>query len=370
MSLPDVIAGMILLSLMGYVILGGADFGGGVWDLLARGRRGADQREVIAHAIGPIWEANHVWMIIAVVLLFTAFPPAFAHVMTYLHVPVSLMLVGIVLRGSSFVFRKADPAGEGAPSGWQKVFAGSSLLTPVMLGVILGTISTPALAGRGMGNGGGAGVASAADFFTPWLQPFPWAVGLLTLVLFAFLAATYLTLETEDPELVEIFRGRALASAAALAGVGAVVGWLARGDAPHVAEHLTGSVVGWLTLGGGAAALAGTAASLITRHFLLARPLAAATALLMVGGWGFGLHPWLVAGALRVEESAAPAVTLRLVGGALLVGSVILLPAYLYLYRTFKGGIWARPGNPGTRRVPERGAERPPRPPGKATGEG
>jgi len=132
-SLADVMAGIILMVLAVYVLLGGADFGGGVWDLAARGPRASQHRKIIAHAIGPIWEANHVWMIVAVVLLFTCFPSAFAVIMTALHVPVTLMLIGIVLRGSSFVFRKVDPAGEGGPSGWQTVFAVSSLVTPVMI---------------------------------------------------------------------------------------------------------------------------------------------------------------------------------------------------------------------------------------------
>lgn len=323
MTLADAVAGAILLSLVAYAITAGADFGGGVWDLLARGPTADRQRQVIAKAIGPIWEANHVWMIVAVTLLFSAFPPAFALIMTYLHVPVTLLLVGIVLRGSAFVFRKTDPSGESAPSAWQRVFAISSLLTPVMLGVVLGTVSTGA-------------VGPGAGFWRPWLQPFPWLVGGFTLTLFAFLAATYLTLETSDPELVDGFRRRALASAAAAALAGALVGIVATGSARHVTEHLMESTAGWLTLGSGAVAWLGSLMALRARRFHLARAFAVGVVVAVVAGWGFGLHPWIVVDSLSIEEAAAPPITLRLVGGALVAGSVILFPAYAYLLRTFK----------------------------------
>ena len=127
-SLADSLAGIILIALTAYVLMGGADFGGGVWDLLASGSRKARQRDLIAHAIGPVWEANHVWLILAVVLLFTCFPSAFARIAIALHVPLTLMLIGIVLRGSAFVFRSYGGGGG-------RVFAVASLVTPVLLGV-------------------------------------------------------------------------------------------------------------------------------------------------------------------------------------------------------------------------------------------
>src|SRR5580698_1434481 len=109
MHVPEMLLALILMvSSTFYVLLGGADYGGGVWDLLASGPRRQAQRELIAHAIGPIWEANHVWLILVVVLLFTCFPPAFAVLMTFLHVPLAIMLIGIVLRGSAFTFRAYD----------------------------------------------------------------------------------------------------------------------------------------------------------------------------------------------------------------------------------------------------------------------
>ena len=341
MSLPDVMAGIILVVLIVYVLLGGADFGGGVWDLAARGPRAGRHREIIAHAIGPIWEANHVWLIVAVVLLFTCFPSAFAVIMTALHVPVTLMLIGIVLRGSSFAFRKVDPAGEGGPSGWQTVFAVSSLITPVMIGVVAGTVSTPVL---GYENG-----VVTGGFFRPWLAPFPWLVGAFTLSLVALLAAAYLTLEAKEPELREDFRVRMLAAAGAVALTGGLAAALAHAAAPELSSHLTGTSAGRTVMAAGTAALAGAALLVWRRRWYGARNLAALTAVLVLVGWGWGLHPWIVTGAVAVDAGAAPPVTLKIVAWILAGGSVILVPAYVYLYATFKGEVLF-PRKPGRER--------------------
>ena len=203
----DLLAGAILLALTAYVLLAGADFGGGVWDLFAWGPRRERQRAVIAHAIGPVWEANHVWLILVVVLLFTCFPPAFTRIVIALHIPLTLILVGIVLRGSAFIFRSYGGDDSGGQRRWGRVFAISSLVTPLLLGVAVGTIA----AGRVHRP---AGVSFHADFVAPWLTPFGASVGAFTLALFAFLAAVYLTNETGEVALREDFRRQALASGA------------------------------------------------------------------------------------------------------------------------------------------------------------
>src|SRR5881398_4158094 len=153
MSLADLLAGIIFVALNMYALLGGADFGGGVWGLLALGPRKARQRELIAEAIGPVWEANHVWLILAIVLLFTCFPPAFARLGTRLHIPLSLVLIGIVLRGSAFTFWRYG--GETDQSHWRVVFAIASLITPFLLGTTAGTIASGALGEAGGAKGDG-----------------------------------------------------------------------------------------------------------------------------------------------------------------------------------------------------------------------
>ncbi|MEJ2540555.1 MAG: cytochrome d ubiquinol oxidase subunit II [Gemmatimonadota bacterium] len=331
MSPELVVAGAILACLVIYALLGGADFGGGVWDLLASGPRSQAQRETIAGAIGPIWEANHVWMIFAVVLLFTGFPPAFSTIMTALHVPVTLMLVGIVLRGSSFVFRKMAPGDEGEDSTWQLVFAGSSIVTPVMLGVVLGAVSTRAI---GYEDGRVTG-----GFVRPWLAPFPWVVGIFALALFAFLAAVYLTLETDDAALADDFRRRGLWSGGVVAALGLVVLVLAPGAAPDLAMQLAGRPAGLVLLGAGGLALLAALLALRARRFGAARILTGALVVAVIGGWGRGMDPWLVAGALTIQGSAAPEVTLNLLMGVLAVGTLVLVPALVYLYLTFKRDV-------------------------------
>src|SRR5918999_2169128 len=141
-ELADVLAALLAASLNAYVLFGGADFGGGVWDLLASGPRKRRQREVIAHAIGPIWEANHVWLILAIVLTFTCFPPVFARLGIVLHIPLTLMLVGIVLRGSAFTFRTYDSEHDAAQRRWGRIFASASVITPVLLGVSIGAVAS------------------------------------------------------------------------------------------------------------------------------------------------------------------------------------------------------------------------------------
>lgn len=346
-------AAAILVALVAYAVLGGADFGGGVWDLFARGPRAEEQRGTIATAIGPIWEANHVWLIVVVVLLFTCFPRAFAVIMTVLHVPLVLMLVGIVLRGSSFVFRTYDDQAEGPQRRWSRVFAVSSLVTPVLLGVVIGAISTPdVLFVDGVVEGG---------FFGPWLRPFPFVVGLFTLAQFAFLAAVYLTVEAPTEPLREDFRRRALIAAVAVGALAALTLVLAGSAAPGLRATLLGRPWSWpLQLATGAAAL-GAIAALLGRRWLLARVLAAAQVALVLVGWGLAMSPWLVYESVAIAEAAAPARTLELVLLVLAAGSLILLPAFYYLYRTFKGGlIFAPLGGPDG----ADGGSAPPPPPG------
>jgi cytochrome d ubiquinol oxidase subunit II len=140
-GLPEIVAGLMILALNGYVLMGGADFGGGLWDLLASGPRRDAQRSLIADSIAPIWEANHVWLIVVVVVLFTGFPVAFGTLGIVLHIPISLLLIGIVLRGSAFVFRSYGSRDRARRETWGLAFAIASSVTPILLGVIIGAVT-------------------------------------------------------------------------------------------------------------------------------------------------------------------------------------------------------------------------------------
>ncbi len=331
LSLGDVVAAVLALALNGYVLFGGADFGGGVWDLLASGPRRARQREVIAHAIGPIWEANHVWLILAVVLAFTGFSPVFARIMTVLHIPVSLMLVGIVLRGSAFTFRTYDEQHDAVQRRWGRIFSSASVVTPLLLGVCIGAVAS----GRVVAPTAGT---FAERFVEPWLTPFAFGVGLLTLTLFAFLAAVFLTLETHDRELVEDFRRRAIGAGVAVFAASLLVLLLSFTEAPLMNRGLLGSR--WappLHLATAASAVA-VFAALGRRRYRAARVAVGIQVSCIFWGWVVSQYPYLVPPDLTIDVAAAPAVTLRVTLVTLGLGVLVLAPSLLYLFRVFKSG--------------------------------
>ncbi len=328
---PDLLlAGVIAVALILYTLSAGADFGGGVWDLLARGPRAEDQRSLIAGAIAPIWEANHVWLILVIVLLFVGFPGAFAAITTALHVPLTLMLIGVVLRGSAFTFRAYDPQPGAGARRFGRVFAITSLLTPLALGITLGAVS------EGFDRDPQTGLVRT-DFFSEWLAPYPFAVGLFTLVLFAYIAAVYLVDEAEDAELRAMFRRRAQVSGVLL-GVVALVAYLAAaGGAPEIREGLRDSA--WalpLHLMTGTAALT-TLVALARCRDRLAKLAAMAQGALIVAGWAFAQYPYIAFPDYTIAGEAAPAGVLWSVLVALALGAVLLVPMLIYLFVIFKG---------------------------------
>jgi cytochrome d ubiquinol oxidase subunit II len=323
-SPADLLGGAILVSLVLYALLGGADFGGGTWDLLASGPRRAAQRALVEDAIGPIWEANHVWLILVVVVLFTAFPAAFAAISIGLFVPLVLLLLGIVLRGAAFTFRAYDVPGR-TQARWWLVFSGSSVLAPLVLGVVVGALASGRvrLADRG------------ADPFA-WLAPFPLSVGLFAAALFAYLAACYLAVEAEGA-LREDFRRRAVAAGVAVFLCAALSGVLSWREAPVVFEGLTARP--WSVpfhLATGAAAIAAFAL-LVGGRVRAARAAAAAQVALIVTGWGASQYPYLVVPDVTLASASSPRATQLALLWALAAGAVLLFPALYVLFRVFKG---------------------------------
>jgi len=329
-GLPEIIAGIMLAALNAYVLTGGADFGGGVWDLLASGPSRDGQRSLIERSIAPIWEAHHVWLIVVVVLLFSAFPAAFGTLGIVLHIPLSLMLVGIVLRGSAFVFRSYGGRARGKR--WGIVFAVTSLVTPVILGMIIGAIVSDRV-GEASARVGSAGFSEI--FVAPWLSPFTLAVGAFALALFAFLAATYLTVAADTDLLREAFRQRALGAAAAVFTLAAVALGLSFGSAPRVARGVAGA---WwsMPLHVCTAVAAITAiVALGRRRYRMARVAAGGQVSLVLWGWALAQLPYLVPPTLTIRDAASPPRTLTLLLIGLCLGFLILIPSLRYLYRTF-----------------------------------
>ena len=330
MTLAELLAGIVIISLNAYVLLAGADFGGGVWDLLASGPRRRDQRALIEKAIGPVWEANHVWLILALVLLFSCFPAAFAQLSIRLHIPLSLALIGIVLRGSAFAFRSYGGQRDEVQRTWGLLFAIASVVTPLLLGMAVGAVAAGTIGDGATGKGAGF----IAIYVAPWLNPFALAVGVFALACFAFLAAVYLTLESADPALQNDFRRRGIGAGIAVMVTGIVALGLSR--APSLQQGLLGQP--WaapLHLLTGVAALVCLAA-LWLRRWRWARVAAASEVSLILWGWALGQFPYLVPPDFSIDGSAAPRVTLELALGALVLGGLILFPSLYYLFRVFK----------------------------------
>ena len=325
------VAGVMLISLILYMLTGGADFGGGVWDLFATGHRAKAQRDLITNALAPIWEANHVWLIVIIVLLFVAFPVAFATIGTALHIPLTLMLIGIVLRGTAFVFRTYDDQSDKTHLRWSRLFAIASIITPIMLGVTLGAVASGTIQ---------VDVETGTvdtDFFSSWFAPFPFAIGFFTLTLCALLAAVYLTLETDNSELQADFRVRAIIAAVSVGAMAGISFLLSAKGAPSIRQGLGNSVwsIPFHLLTGSVAICA--IWSIWKRYFQLARILVPVQVVLIIFGWGLAQFPYLVAPNLTFSNTAAPDSVLQPVLIIIVIGGILLVPAFWYLYAVFKG---------------------------------
>jgi cytochrome d ubiquinol oxidase subunit II len=324
-SPADLLGGVILVALVVYAATGGADFGGGIWDLLASGPRREEQRALVEEALAPIWEANHVWLILVVVVLFSGFPAAFGAVSIALFVPLMLLVVGIVLRGAAFTYRVYDVPEERVRARWGLLFAVSSILASLALGIVVGALASGRLAG-----------AAGGAHLLAWLAPFPLLVGLFATTLFAFVAATYLAVEAEGP-VREDFRRRGGAAGFMVLLLAVAVGALSAREAPIVFRGLTdrpwSSPLQLVTALAAATALA----ALWLDRVRLARAAAVVQLALIVFGWGAAQYPFLVVPDLTLEAAGAPRNVQVALLWALGSGAVLLFPALHLLFRTFKG---------------------------------
>ncbi len=328
MSPADLLGAVMLAALVAYALFGGADFGGGVWDLLASGPRRRQQRALVEHAIGPIWEANHVWLILVVVVLFTGFPVAFAAVSTALFAPIVLLIVGIVLRGAAFTFRTYDRPGDQVQERWGLVFSISSVVAPLMLGIAVGALASGRL------RIAPDGVPQSGSWAA--LSPFTLVTGLFACALFAFLAAAYLAVEAEG-DLQEDFRTRALAAGVVVFLGAAGAAALSWHEAPVVFRGLTARR--WsapLHLATAAGAMTAFTA-LLVRRYRLARFAAAAQVALIVLGWGASQYPYLLVPDVTLASASAPQRTQVILLVALAAGAATLFPSLYLLFRVFKG---------------------------------
>jgi cytochrome bd ubiquinol oxidase subunit II len=310
------ILAVIGAGVVAYTLLGGADFGGGVWDLLATGRRAGEQRTLIATTMGPVWEANHVWLIFVLIGLFSGFPTAFGALCRLLAVPMALALLGIVLRGGAFVFRQYGSATDGTPVlgtvAWGRVFAIASALTPAVLGLCAGAAATGRLGGA-----------------------FPPVAAGLGFTFCAYLAAVYLCREAEvrnQPGLVRDLRRRALAAAAVAGALALVALPVLAHDAPVLSDRLwhRASPLVVLSVLGGAASIV----TVVRNRFAIARVFAALAVTSVLVGWGLAAYPYVLPG-LTVAGAAGPPQTQPVILAVLIAGFAVTVPALVLLLRVF-----------------------------------
>jgi cytochrome bd ubiquinol oxidase subunit II len=334
--LPEVLLGVMFVGLIAYGLFGGADFGAGVWDLLAGGtRRGRRQRELIEHSLGPVWEANHVWLIFVLVVLWTAFSGAFAAVVTTLYIPLTLAAFGMIARGAAFAFRKSVTT-LGMRRFFGAAFALSSLVTPFFLGAVVGGVASGRVP---------PGIA-AGDVVTSWLNPTSLLGGAMAILVCAYLAAVFLCGDARREgavDLAEQFRARALIAAAVTGAVGLAGLLVLRADAPLLLDGLTGRALPVL-LGSVLAGIVAIAL-LAVRRYVLARLASALAVSAVLVGWAAAQYPYMLPPALTIDQAARGTPTLVAMLVALLVGGVVLVPALIYLYVLFQR---AHPEHPGS----------------------
>lgn len=327
------VAAAMFVGVVAYALFGGADFGSGFYDLTAGGsERGAELRTQIDRSIGPVWEANHVWLIYVLVTWWTAFPEAFAAAMNTLIVPMFLALFGIVLRGASFAFRKyAATLAQARLFG--VVFALSSVVTPFFFGTVAGAIASGRVPMDGRG-----------DLIGSWVNPTSLFGGVIAVGTCAFLAGVFLTADAHRAgatRLAEILRLRTLS-------VGLVTGAVVfaalvpiERDAPTLADGLETRAAPLIVLS--FLAGAGTLFLLVRRRYALARPVALVAVAAVVLGWGVGQYPWLLVDQITIADAAGARATLQgiLIAGA--VAAALVLPSLAYLYRLTQTEEWTRP---------------------------
>lgn len=329
MSLAGWVAALMVLGLAAYAVLGGADFGVGVWDLTAgRGRAGRRMRALIAGAMGAVWEANHVWLIFVLVIFWTGFPVAFGSVASTLFIPLFLAALGIIFRGSTYALRSV-PSGRVTGTVLTVLFMLSSVLTPFFLGTVVGAMASGRVP---IGN-------AAGDLVDSWWNPTSVLVGALAVVTGAYLAAVYLAADAARNDLTDLadrFRWRAL-------GAGAVAGALAIGglavlhsDAPDLYDGIVHEGLALVIIS--AAAGIATLVLVWTRRYGWARMTGAAAVVAVIGGWVAAQAPELLPGVISVQDAAAPRVTLVAMIVGVIIGMLILVPALAYLFRLREQG--------------------------------
>ncbi len=326
-----VIIAYLFLSILLYVVLGGADFGAGIIELFTSNKNRSRTRKTLYQAIGPIWEANHMWLIITIVILFVAFPVIYAEMSVYLHIPLIIMLIGIIARGTAFVFRHYDAVKDDMQWVYNRIYILSSFVTPFFLGVIAGSVISGQIDHESK--------TFADTYVYSWLNLFSLGVGLFVVALCGFLASVYLIGEAESKDDRTRFVNKAKHMNIAAIVSGLIVFIVA------VIEEIP--LLNWIFDNAvGTTAVIAATLSLITLWYLIGkgksfiiRPLAAFQVTMILLAIGYAHYPDFIivrhGTNLSLFDHLAPEKTLAALGWALLLGSFFILPALYYLYYSF-----------------------------------
>jgi cytochrome d ubiquinol oxidase subunit II len=331
MDLNEIPLILMVVGLAAYAVLAGADFGAGFWSLVAgSGERARSVRNYTHRAMGPVWEANHVWLIFVLAVCWTAYPTAFASILSTLAIPLFIAAIGIIMRGTAYALH-SEQAGVREEQLVGRLFSISSILVPFALGAAAGGIASGRVP---VGNAEG-------DLFTSWLNPTSAVIGVLAVATAAYLAAVYLAADavrTREPGLAQAFRTRALVAGLVAGAFALAAPFVLREDAPSIWDGLT-SGAGLVAMIVSAVAGVGTLALVWHRHFEPARYSAAVAVAAVVAGWPLAQSPEFLPG-LTVNEAAAGDSTIVAVLISVAAGALVLVPSLTLLFRLVLRGYF------------------------------
>lgn len=321
----------LVASLLIYCSTGGADFGAGILEAVIPKARKPQHRELVKKAISPVWETNHVWLIILIVILFVGFPVIYAQISTTFHIPLTLMLMGIICRGCAFVFRHYGSADEADSPIYSWIFSGSSVLTPIFLGIVMGSLVG--------GNIPTHPTNFYAAFVQPWANPFSLSVGIFTATIFAYLASVYMIDEAKDAGTAQFYRSLAGITQLVMVGVGAVVLVLGSLTSLRLIPLFFSHKISVLLFISATLIVAWLWRKTDSKPPISLRYVAATQVSMVILAWLWVVYPVVIrfddGTALTVANNAGP-VPISLLAGCLIVGSLIIFPSLAYLLKIFK----------------------------------
>lgn len=335
--MSELLGVFLAIALLLYILFGGADYGAGILEIFKGKKLREQQSELITKAIGPVWEANHMWLILMLVILFVGFPSVYHSLSTSLHIPVIMVLAGVVMRGSAFTFRHYDAIKDSSQKVYSFFFSLSSVWTSVWLGI------TAASLHRGLIKEGSQ--VYFEQYVAPWFGLYPLAFGLFVSSLFTFLSSVFLIGETQAPSLRSIFQRRAFYSNISTVALGALVFLSAELEGNHFARSFFESPASLVSL------TLATVLLFALWHFIKTgsnnrlRIVAVAQTSLIIIGWLSAFYPNLVVTSTRAytfTELAAPPAVLKQILIALIVGLILILPSLFYLFHVFKKETFRR----------------------------